>query len=185
MQLAISHQRNKHAVIATLQKYQQLAQKYAATSLLVVATEAVRKAHNRATFLNAIQQETGLTVHILSGEIEAALTYFGAISEHQEVSDASVVDIGGGSTEFIIAQQGHIQWLLSLPIGSGWLHDHYLSSDPPTVLETDNARTFLQTIFAAIATSQKWHLRSKPETNHRNGFERPKPTRTGKAGIKG
>ena len=133
------------AVIATLQKYQQLAQNYEATSILVVATEAVRKAENREAFLNAIQQETGLTVHILSGETEAALTYFGAISEHQEVSDACIVDIGGGSTELIIAQQGHIQWLISLPIGSGWLHDHYLASDPPAALEIDNARTFLHT----------------------------------------
>jgi len=133
------------AVITTLQNYQQLAQKYQTTSMIVVATEAVRKAENSQMFLKTIQQETGLTVHILSGEREAALTYFGAVSEYQEASDTSVVDIGGGSTEFIIAQQGHIQWLISLPIGSGWLHDHYLSADPPTTLETDNAHTFLLT----------------------------------------
>ncbi len=133
------------AVITTLQHYQQLAQKYEASSITVVATEAVRKAQNCETFLNAVQQETGLAVHTVSGEIEATLTYLGAISDHQEGADAGVVDIGGGSTELIIAQQGHIQWLTSLPIGSGWLHDHYLSSDPPVAVEVDESRTFLNT----------------------------------------
>jgi exopolyphosphatase/pppGpp-phosphohydrolase len=133
------------AVITTLQHYQQLAQKYEASSITVVATEAVRKAQNCQAFLNAVQQETGLTVQTVSGEIEATLTYLGAISDQQEIADAGVVDIGGGSTELIIAQQGHIQWLISLPIGSGWLHDHYLASDPPTAVEVDKARTFLNT----------------------------------------
>jgi exopolyphosphatase/pppGpp-phosphohydrolase len=131
------------AVITTLQKYQGLTEKYEASSIIVVATEAVRKARNCAAFLNAVQQETGLTVHTVSGEIEAALTYLGATSDQQGVSAANVVDIGGGSTELILAQQGHIQWLISLPIGSGWLHDHYLSSDPPATTEADQARTFL------------------------------------------
>ena len=131
------------AVITTLQKYQELAQKYEASSITVVATEAVRKAQNCEAFLNAVQQETGLAVHAVNGEIEAALTYLGATSNQQGVSAAGVVDIGGGSTELILAQQGHIQWLISLPIGSGWLHDHYLLSDPPTAIEADQAGTFL------------------------------------------
>lgn len=138
------------AVITTLQQYQQLAQKYEASSIIVVATEAVRKAQNSAAFLNAIQQETGLTVHIVSGETEAALTYLGVTSDNQAVSDVGVVDIGGGSTELIIAQQGHAQWLISLPIGSGWLHDHFLSSDPPATSEADKALTFLHTYLQQV-----------------------------------
>src|SRR5579859_7353842 len=136
-------QEKQEAVITTLRTYQQLAQKYKASSLMVVATEAVRKAQNCEAFLNAVQQETGLTVQVVSGQIEAALTFLGATSDHQGSAEVGVVDIGGGSTELIIAQQGHIQWLISLPIGSGWLHDRYLSVDPPTPVEVENARTFL------------------------------------------
>jgi hypothetical protein len=138
------------AVITTLQKYQQLAQQHEASSITVVATEAVRQAQNRDAFLEAVQRETGLTIHILSGEIEAALTFLGATSDHEEVSDAGIVDIGGGSTELITAQQGHIQWLISLPIGSGWLHDHYLSSDPPATNAIEEARTFLHEYFGQV-----------------------------------
>src|SRR5262249_22613226 len=58
-------QEKQDAVITTLRKYQQLAQKYEASSIIVVATEAVRKARNCAAFLNAIQQETDLTVHVV------------------------------------------------------------------------------------------------------------------------
>ena len=148
------------AVVTTLHKYQRLAQECEASSIIVVATEAVRKAQNCADFLHAVQQETGLTVHTVSGEIEAALTYLGATSDQQGVSAASVADIGGGSTELILAQQGHIQWLISLPIGSGWLHDHYLSSDPPAALETDQARTFL---------NRYLHQLQLPEYNAKSG----------------
>ena len=150
------------AVITTLQKYQQLAQEHEASSITVVTTEAVRKAQNRETFLQAVQQKTGMNVHILSGEIEAALTFLGAISDHQGVSDTGVVDIGGGSTELIIAQDGHIQWLTSLPIGSGWLHDHYLSSDPPAVNEVDHARTFLNTYLCQLQVSNVSSARQAP-----------------------
>lgn len=136
----------QEAVISTMQKYQQLAQKLEASSITVVATEAVRKARNHEAFLDAIQRETGLDVHIVSGETEAILTYLGATSgNHQTGSDVGVTDIGGGSTELIIAQQGHIQWLTSLPIGSGWLHDHYLASNPPIPDETDQAHIMLDT----------------------------------------
>ncbi len=148
------------AVITTLQKYQGLAQKYEASSIIVIATEAVRKAQNCEAFLNAVQQETSLTVHTVSGEIEAALTYLGATSDQQGASDASVVDIGGGSTELILAQQGHIQWLISLPIGSGWLHDHYLSSDPPAAIEADQARTSL---------TRYLHQLQLPKSNAKSG----------------
>jgi exopolyphosphatase/pppGpp-phosphohydrolase len=131
------------AVISTLQKYQQLAQQHEAASLIVVATAAVRKAQNREAFLKAVQEQTGLTINVVSGEVEATLTFLGAISDHQEIAAPIVVDIGGGSTELLLAQQGHIQWLTSLPIGSGWLHDSHLPSDPPTSAEIGKARTLL------------------------------------------
>jgi exopolyphosphatase/pppGpp-phosphohydrolase len=162
------------AVITTIQKYQGLAQEYEASSLIVVATEAVRKAQNCEAFLNAVQQETGLTAHTVSGEIEAVLTYLGATSDQQGTADAGVVDVGGGSTELVLAQQGHIQWLISLPIGSGWLHDHYLSSDPPAATEAEQARTFL---------TKYLHQLQLPESSAKSGQAQgvgasPTPTST-------
>ena len=54
-----------------------------------------------------------------------------------------VVDVGGGSTEIVTAENRDITWLTSVPIGSGALHDRYLPSDPPPNKEVEAARSFL------------------------------------------
>lgn len=137
------------ATLVTLQKYKALALQHGAQAILVVATEAIRRASNHADTLAVIQRETGLTVHLISGYVEATLTFWGATYEAQK--DAymppfvGVMDLGGGSTELVMALRGQIAWSTSLPIGSGWLNDRYLPSSPPTQNEVSVARTFLQT----------------------------------------
>ncbi len=60
------------------------------------------------------------------------------------------MDLGGGSTELITAKHGQITWRTSVSIGSGWLHDRYLPSDPPTREELYPASTFLTTYFEGM-----------------------------------
>jgi exopolyphosphatase/pppGpp-phosphohydrolase len=60
------------------------------------------------------------------------------------------MDLGGGSLELVNARNMHITWRTSLPVGSGWLHDRYLASDPPTYDEVTVAETFLQTYFRGM-----------------------------------
>jgi exopolyphosphatase/pppGpp-phosphohydrolase len=144
----------QEAVITTLKEYRQLAKEHQASSITVVATEAVRKAQNHKAFLNAVREQTGLTIHLVSGEIEAALTYLGATSDNQTTTRDSVVDIGGGSTELIVAHGAHIQWLTSLPIGSGWVRDRYLVANPPVADEVEKARTFLNTYLGQLKLPQ-------------------------------
>jgi len=57
--------------------------------------------------------------------------------------DAGVLDVGGGSSEIVIAKNRHITWLTSIPIGSGAIHDRYFSSDPPTREEMEAADSYL------------------------------------------
>src|SRR5207302_7058583 len=117
--------------------------------ILVVATEAIRKASNSAEFLEDVQRETGLQVQVINGDVEATLTFYGATYEERKRPGApaqlSVMDLGGGSTELVMAQNMHISWRTSIPIGSGWLHDRYLSSNPPTPDDLATAQTFLHT----------------------------------------
>jgi len=144
----ISQQKRDDA-IATLQKYKALAEQHGADQIFVVATEAIRQAANGAEFLQDVQRETGLEVQIISGTAEAVLTFLGAIYELKREPDApaqvGVMDLGGGSLELITAKNAYITWRTSVPIGSGWLHDRYLPSDPPTYSEIAVADTFLQT----------------------------------------
>jgi exopolyphosphatase/pppGpp-phosphohydrolase len=131
-------------LLATLRKYQDLAKQNDADPILAVATEAFREARNSQAVLDDIKRETGLNINVIPGTIEAALTYHGATYGTDISPDAGVLDVGGGSTELIIARQRHITWLTSLPIGSGWLHDQYLTADPPMEDEIEEAQDFLR-----------------------------------------
>ncbi len=154
---AISSQKCDEAM-TTLRKYQTLAQQYHAGSILVVATEAIRQATNSAKFLAEVLRETGLEVHLIDGNVEATLTFSGATYElYRELSTPALVgvmDLGGGSTEFVTAIHKHIIWRTSTPIGSGWLHDRYLSSNPPTSEDLAVAHIFLQTYFQGMRFKQ-------------------------------
>lgn len=135
----------QQSLIATLQQYQVLGEKHQAQVFLALATEAMREAENSPAVVEAIERETGLTVKVVSGVLEAALTYYGATYEPSLPPDAGVLDVGGGSTEIITARQRRISWLTSLPIGSGWLHDQFLTADPPLQDEIVEAQDFLHT----------------------------------------
>ena len=96
-----------------------------------VATCAVREAENSQEFLEAVRRRTGIAVDVISGEEEARLIHMAARSEFSSRLDPIfVVDIGGGSTEFIISDGPRVLLTESLPLGSvrlaGLVHD-----DPP------------------------------------------------------
>lgn len=149
----------RDAAIATLRQYKELAQQHDAEEVLVVATEAIRKASNSAEFLEDVQRETGLQVQLINGDVEAVLTFYGATYEQLKEPGApaqlSVMDLGGGSTELVMSQNMHISWRTSVPIGSGWLHDRYLSSNPPTADDLDTAQTFLRTYLQGMRIKQQ------------------------------
>jgi exopolyphosphatase/pppGpp-phosphohydrolase len=148
----------RDAAIATLQQYKALAERHDAEQILVVATEAIRKASNSAEFLEDVQRETGLQVHLINGDVEATLTFYGATYEQSKNPGASaqlgVMDLGGGSTELVTAKNMHISWRTSIPIGSGWLHDRYLSSNPPSPDDLAIAHTFLQAYLQGMRIKQ-------------------------------
>ena len=120
------------AVLDTLRHYQNLAHQHGADVILVVATEALRAAHNGETFLKTVEQETGLHVELISGRTEAALTFYGATMGVDAPEDAAVLDVGGGSSELVLSQHGRPIWLTSLPIGSSKGHAQYKFSNPPS-----------------------------------------------------
>lgn len=148
-------QEKRNAILTTIRQYQALARQHEANPILAVATEAIRKAHNSTDFLEDVKRETGIQVHVISGNVEAALTFYGATYGADVPSNVGVLDVGGGSTELITAKKRHITWLTSIPIGSGWLHDRYLHSNPPTQDEIEIARTFLQTYLQGMRIPQR------------------------------
>lgn len=136
--------------IATLEKYKTLAEQHGSEAIFVVATEAIRQASNSADFLAQVKCATGLNVQLISGSAEAALTFYGTTYGSDVPPQAGVMDLGGGSMELVAARNTHIAWRTSVPLGSGWLHDRYLHSNPPTYDEVAVADAFLETYFAGM-----------------------------------
>ena len=103
-----------------------------ARTILIVGTAAVRDAPNRDRLLERIERDTGLACRVIDGETEASLTFLGATVGESLDGTIAVGDIGGGSTERIIAVDGEIRERTSVPIGSGRLTERAVSHDPPT-----------------------------------------------------
>lgn len=85
----------------------------------LLGTEALRRAGNSSDFKNRLIKETGLELLIISGRKEAELSYLGAIYNLAiESKNAMLIDVGGGSTELVVASEGNIRDSVSVPIGA-------------------------------------------------------------------
>lgn len=93
--------------------------------IIAVATAAVRRARNGAEFCARVKEETGIAIQVISGKDEARYDFYGVVSAIPEARDCLITDVGGGSTELILAQNGEIQGKISLPFGAMTLTDRY------------------------------------------------------------
>jgi exopolyphosphatase/pppGpp-phosphohydrolase len=94
-----------------------------------VATAATREAANRNEFVRCVKEKTGLEVEVLSGEEEARLVYLGVL-QFLSVFGKSVlvIDIGGGSTEFVVGKEGKVSFRASLKLGHVSLTDKFVKN---------------------------------------------------------
>jgi exopolyphosphatase/guanosine-5'-triphosphate,3'-diphosphate pyrophosphatase len=114
-----------------------------AKQTVAVATAAIRDAPNRDELVSAVRSAGGVKLSVLTGEEEARLSFVGATRTLLQPINGTiaVVDVGGGSSEIAIGHPtGAMTWSESLRIGSGFLADSYLRSDPPSVEELERVR---------------------------------------------
>jgi exopolyphosphatase/guanosine-5'-triphosphate,3'-diphosphate pyrophosphatase len=138
---AIGPERMERAC-ATIRKQVEMAHACGAQTILGIATEAVRVARNGSDFIDRVWKETGVRLQLVTGEQEAALTYWGATSGLRGTRvRRAVLDMGGGSLEFAVGTGCSIEWRVSLPLGSRTVSHLYVPSDPPTVAELERVRT--------------------------------------------
>ena len=132
---------------------------YDCPTVQAIGTAALRTASNGSNFITKIKNETGIQIELIDGMEEANLIYHGVRncvafdSENQ-----LIIDIGGGSTEFIICNNETVHWAQSFPIGVGVLYKKFHHSDP--ILESEIAATqkhleeTLQPLFSKIKKYQ-------------------------------
>ena len=115
----------------------------------VVATAAIRCAHNARDLVGAIERQAGLPLDVLEGEEEARLAFRGAASAAGVVGTLAVIDVGGGSTEIAIGSgDGRVVHAESIPVGSSLLAERHLSADPPAAHELEAVREDIARAFA-------------------------------------
>lgn len=126
-------------VIDVLLEFKAICAKHSVEHIIVCGTSAVRDAHNREEFASLLHSQTGFALEILSGEDEAYWTYRGAISGIPDIGRATVVDIGGGSTEITVGTQRDVLHSTSLDVGSVRVTERFFRHDPPTDAELEAA----------------------------------------------
>ena len=119
--------------VAALSHFREVLSPHRLDDLIVVGTSAIREAKNQKEFVEEIKRRTGFDLEVISGEEEALCTFLGANFIIRNESDPMLVmDIGGGSTEFIGAEGETPTFLMSTEMGVVHLTEKYLKSDPPT-----------------------------------------------------
>jgi exopolyphosphatase / guanosine-5'-triphosphate,3'-diphosphate pyrophosphatase len=125
------------------------ARKQGAESVLIIATSATRDARNSKDLLHAINQIAGLKVRILTGDEEAEWVFGGVMTDAQFATQpVFIVDVGGGSSEIILGENGQKYWSGSFNIGAVRLLEQLKLSDPPGLAALQSCRELLRKYFA-------------------------------------
>lgn len=130
--------------LKTLRDFRKQIDEYDVETVRAMATSMVRNASNGEDFIKDIYKQTDIQVEIIDGEREAELIYYGVRSAGVLGEQTSLImDIGGGSVEFIICNNQEIFWKQSFEVGAQRLMDKFFSADPIPDAEVAAEKQFL------------------------------------------
>ncbi len=143
--MALSTPQAMSLTIKVLQRFHRAVQTHAADRVRVVATAALRDSRNSRAFLDWVRSATGWKTEIITGLEEGRLIHLGILSNARIANKrALLIDLGGGSCELTLTVSGHIEDMVSLPIGAVRLTQTFLHHDPPKKNELEQMRGFVQ-----------------------------------------
>jgi len=139
---------------AAVEVYAQLIEQHKPDVVRFVATSASRDVSNRAEFFSGVKDRLGFEPTVISGDEEARLSFLGATAGLTELADAPippylVIDIGGGSTEFVVGEFAPVA-AISTDVGCVRMTERHFHDDPPTAQQIADAT---KDIDSAIATA--------------------------------
>ncbi|MHB1596515.1 MAG: Ppx/GppA phosphatase family protein [Streptosporangiaceae bacterium] len=148
---------------AVLRRYAETIDELGAEAVRMVATSATRDASNAAEFAAGVSAILRIAPEVVTGPEEARLSFAGATAELGPVADAGleppflVVDIGGGSTEFVLGAPGAAPGaglaVMSMNVGSVRLTERHLHDDPPTAAQIEAAIADVSAAMDAVAAA--------------------------------
>jgi exopolyphosphatase / guanosine-5'-triphosphate,3'-diphosphate pyrophosphatase len=142
--------------IKAMQHFGELISKNNVHKVRAIATSALRNATNGQEFIDEVKTQTGIAIEIINGDAEATFIYKGVKADGcLSQQNSLIVDIGGGSVEFIICNDDKILWKQSFEIGAARLMDKFHRTDPipPDSINALNIylEDYLKDLFIAIA----------------------------------
>jgi exopolyphosphatase/guanosine-5'-triphosphate,3'-diphosphate pyrophosphatase len=141
--------------------YREVLDRLGAVEVVAVATSAMRDAENGPAFRDEIWDRFGIDARTISGDEEARLTFLGATSGRRAGAEMLVIDIGGGSTEYVTGQAGSDPGFhVSTRMGSVRHTERHLDSDPPT---PDEMRALAEDVRAIIRDDVPSDVRERAE----------------------
>ena len=139
--------------------FAQLARTYGVEKVRTIATSAARDALNQAELIEAIEAASSTRVEIISGEQEAEWVFRGVSTDPRlQGHRLLILDVGGGSTEFILGESEHHQFRQSFDVGSVRLFEQLGPGDPPGFQDLLNCRTWLREFFNGQIAPRLEHL---------------------------
>lgn len=137
--------------VAVVAGFAREARALGAQGLVISATSAARDAANGREFLEAVKAEAGVEPQILSGDEEARLSFASAHADFGGQGPLVVLDIGGGSTEFIFGSAaGAVEFKHSFQVGSVRLTERFVRGDPPPAAELEAVSKHLVETFSTL-----------------------------------
>ena len=122
---------SRDRTVVVLERFCRRARALHAARIRVAATSAVRDASNRDDLERAVREHAGSDLEVITGEQEAALSFLGATRDLDAPPPFLVLDIGGGSTEFVVGEE-EPEASMSTQMGSVRLTERLVRNDPPT-----------------------------------------------------
>nr|WP_067057968.1 hypothetical protein [Mucilaginibacter sp. L294] len=148
--------------LAAMQRFQDQLLEHRVTDVKAIATSAIRSAANGQGFIDQVEQNTGIQIQLINGEQEASYIYKGIdASGCLNDNNALIMDIGGGSVEFIICNEDEVLWKKSFEIGAARLMDKFHQTDPIPVASIKELTRYLDTTLIELFGAA---LKYKPKT---------------------
>ncbi len=137
--------------LQTLAQYLKECQTMGVQKIFAVGTSALREAKNSDHFSKWVKEKLNLSIEVISGEEEAQLSFLAVARDLKETKKSVlVVDVGGGSTEFISGRGDRIDQWVSLPLGSVRFTEQFLRSDPAQEEEWEKMKREISTLLGKI-----------------------------------
>ncbi len=143
--------------IQALERIKLLAEGWGAREYLSFATSAIREATNGGAFIKRVRREVGLRIRPISGEQEAELIFEGVKRAVDLPDPTLVVDIGGGSVEYIVVDRGTPVQATSLKLGAARMTERFVANDPMRAPEEEAMQAHFREVMRPVAEIAKEH----------------------------